>query len=865
MTARAEGAAREPEGAESTAKRRDLLAFVERLQGSSREVRRAEVYRCTGWTASQVAIAAERIASELSARGVGSGDRVALWLDDGPLWQAAFFGVLEAGGVAVPLDVSLDPRAVPAMASKLELAAWCTERGVPRLDLALPRIELDDVPPAPIPTRARPLPVDDPSRPAEIVLTSGTTAAPRPVTIGHGNVRVVLDALDRGIGEYGRWIRLAPRLRIACALPLSHLYGQVLGVFVPALLDAHAILVAPMSAPDLARTLRRERAWVLATVPRTLALLAHWLAARGGELWGPEEFAARLERADGKPWWARAILFARLRLELGPRLVAVVSGGAALHPETAALWRTLGYVVVQGYGLTETAPMVTLDHPFDSRPGSLGRPLPGVEVRIAPDSEILVRGPNVAGAVDAEGWLHTGDLGRLDAEGRLWYLGRKDARIVTPAGVNVDPEPVAARLAAEPSIADALVLERPWGERGVVCAVLVVHPGGDPARAVAAANEGLPDAARVRAWRVWPEADFPRTRTGKPRVNAIRAWLAGQTPEETAPPSALPVDPLARIVAEIGGVEPSALGPETRLGDALGSLDRVELATRIEMTYGVPLPMAAAPEQRLGDLAVALATEQRAAAPREGAAGAESGTRSAARKVPEARWRRWPPVRGVRFALTQGLLRPLWRSLVDLDVRGLERLAALEPPFLIAANHLSDLDPGAVLFALPARRSFRVATTAMWEHFERSRAGRAQYALAVAGLDLIPLLQTGDWRPTLRIAGEVADRGGCPLVYPEGERSTDGSLLPFQRGLGILARDLHLAVVPCAASGLLSVLPKGAHWPRGVWAGRAGVAVRFGEPIPAPRPDDDPGAIVDETRARIAGLLREARAAAGRF
>jgi long-chain acyl-CoA synthetase len=639
-------------------------------------------------------------------------------------------------------------------------------------------------------------------------------------------------------------------------------------VFVPALLDAHAILVAPMPAPDLARTLRRERAWVLATVPRTLALLAHWLAARGEELWGPDGFATRLERAEGKPWWARALLFARLRLELGPRLVAVVSGGAALDPETAALWRTLGYVVVQGYGLTETAPMVTLDHPFDSRPGSLGRPLPGVEVRTAPDGEILVRGPNVAGGVvDPEGWLHTGDLGRLDSEGRLWYLGRKDARIVTPAGVNVDPEPVAARLAAEPSIADALVLERPWGERGVVCAVLVVRPGGDPARAVAAANEDLPDAARVRAWRVWPGADFPRTRTGKPRASAIRAWLTGQSPaEETALPAGAPLDPLARIVADIGEVEPSALGPETRLGDALGSLDRVELATRIEMTYGVPLPMeAAAPEQRLGDLAAALATEQRAAAPMEGPAATESDSRPAARKVPEARWRRWGAVRGFRFAFTQALLRPLWRSLVDLDVGGIERLADLEPPFLIAANHLSDLDPGAVLFALPARRSFRVATTAMWEHFERSRAGRAQYALAVAGLDLVPLLQTGDWRPTLRIAGEVADRGGCPLVYPEGERSTDGSLLPFQRGLGILARDLHLPVVPCAASGLLSVLPKGAHWPRGVWAGRAGVAVRFGEPIPAPRPDDDPGAIVDETRARIAALLREARAAAGRF
>ena len=147
MTARAEGT-----------QRRDLLALVARLTGSSREVRRVEVYRRRGWTAGEVAVAAEQVAADLSAAGVGSGDRVALWLEDGPLWQAAFFGVLEAGAVAVPLDVSLDPRAVHAMASGLELVAWCTERDVPRLDLDLPRIDLDYSPPAPGPEPVSRLP-----------------------------------------------------------------------------------------------------------------------------------------------------------------------------------------------------------------------------------------------------------------------------------------------------------------------------------------------------------------------------------------------------------------------------------------------------------------------------------------------------------------------------------------------------------------------------------------------------------------------------------------------------------------------------------------------------------------------------------
>jgi long-chain acyl-CoA synthetase len=863
------------EGASHAGARGDLLAFLDRLGNSRGEVRRVEAYRSRGWPTRRIAAEAEGVAAELAARGIGAGERVAIWVSDGPLWQAAFFGVLRAGAVAVPLDVSAVPVEARDASEALGIAAWCTDAEAPRPNVDTPVIERDwrrpagagesrDFPPPGPP----PLPPDAPDRPAEIVLTSGTSMAARPVPVGHANVRAVLDALEAGIARYRKWLWIAPRLRIACALPLSHLYGQVMGVFVPPLFDADAIQLAPMPAPDLARSLRRERAWVLATVPRTLALLAAWLRARGVERWGAEGFDERLARAAGRPWWSRALLFARLRLELGPRLVAVVSGGAALDPATAELWRLLGYAVVQGYGLTETAPLVTLDHPFDSRPGSLGRPLPGVELRIAADREILVRGPNVVGAaVDRDGWLHTGDLGRLDSEGRLWFVGRGEERIVTPAGLNIETAEIAARLAAEAGVVDAVVIERPWGEPGAVCAVLAVRPGLDPAAAIGAANEGLPDAARIRAWRVWPEADFPRTRTGKPKAGVIREWLASQAPGRPGAPPGEPVDALSLMVAEIAGTEPRALDADTRLGDALGSLDRVELATRLEMTYGVPLPPeSAAPERRLGDLVAELSEAAGAGtsnrSEREGGGGA---ARAATRAVPEARWRSSPPVRALRFALAQGVLRPAWRSLIALDAAGVDRLARIDPPFLLASNHLSILDPGTVLFALPRRLSSKIATTAMWERFERSRAGSLQYALAVTGLDLIPLLQTGDWRPTLRIAGAIADRGGCPLVFPEGERSTDGGMLPFSRGVAILARDLHLPVIPCAAAGLLAVLPKGSRRPENVWGRRAPVAIRFGEALPAPRAGDDPCPFVEEIRARIGELLEEARGAAGRF
>lgn len=858
-------------------RRQDLLSYLERYAWQPRrEVVRAEAWRSRGWSWGRIAAEAEAVARGLAASGVVAEDRVALHLNDGPPWHAAFFGVLRAGAVAVPFDASLEPDLLRRFEAELDLRAWCTEREVPDLKLDLPRIELDwheGVVGEAADNLVGPLewPEDDPNRIAQIVLTSGTTGPPSAVPVSHSNIGSVLRAIEGGVDEYRLALRAAPTIRIAVSLPLSHLYGQVMGVFLPALIGADVSVVPSMPAPEMVRVLRNQRAWLLASVPRTLTMLGEELRRIGEARWGAAGMSHRMERALERPWIGRWPMFFRLRRRLGLRFIAVTSGGAALDRETEDLWRALGYPMIQGYGLTETAPLVTLNHPFRIHPGSLGRPLPGVELRIAQDGEILVRGPNVVGAagsdaVDAQGWLHTGDLGRLDQAANLYYLGRKGDRVVTSAGINIDLGPIAESLRAQEGVIDALAIERPWGSAGSVCVILLMGPAGDPERAVANVNRDLPDAARIRSWHQWPEADFPRTHTGKPRLQVITDWLIATT-SEPAEPSGGPTDTIgavSRLVADIAGVSSESMDVETPLGEVLSSLDRVDLATRLELAYGTtPGPEVFVGERSVAELADELVTASGRQPQDPGTI--EEPVEKAPLSVPESRWRFWPPVRAARYVLRETIMRPLWAGFFDVDVGGLDHLEGIEPPYIIAANHLSIFDPGAVLFSLPRHHRTRVASAAMWQHFVRRRTGAVEYPLAVFGLNLIPLVHSGDWRPTLRVAGAIADRGGSVLIYPEGGRSLDGALLPLRPGVAVMARDLHLPIVPCAAAGLLSVLPTGSLWPRGCWFRRAPLAVRFGEPLRIPKASDDLSIIVAELHGRVESLLADAHGAAGRF
>src|SRR5947207_4269821 len=425
----------------------------------------------------------------LAERGVGPGDRVFLWGPNSAEWVACFWGILLRGGVVVPMDAAAAPDFVQR-ATK--------DAGVKLILRDRQQVDLADAPPSmttndfkdvtgshqPV-SNACVDPGGDSTRStiAEILYTSVLTAELPGVVLTHGNFLANLEPLERGIEEYRKYERWLHPLRFVTLVPLSHVFGQFMALFVPALRGA-AVVLEPSSNPtEIMRSIKQERATALIAVPRMLDLL-HAGIEREFEGQGKSQWLKRtLESAQGRKFLKRAWMFRRIHRRFGWKFWAFISGGAALSNETENFFKSMGYAVVQGYGMTETASLISLNHPFRATEGTVGKILPGREIKLSEDGEILVRGEKVSSGywkqgafrhADQEGWLRTGDLGELDAEGKLRFPGRKKNVIVTPAGLNVYPEDLETALRKQTGVQDCVGVPFERGGNAEPCAVLLL-------------------------------------------------------------------------------------------------------------------------------------------------------------------------------------------------------------------------------------------------------------------------------------------------------------------------------------------------------------------------------------------------------
>jgi long-chain acyl-CoA synthetase len=806
-------------------------------------------YRSIRWSYSQIAALSYQFARALEARRIQKGDRILIWGANSAGWVAAFLGCILRGVIVVPMDDVATPDFAQRVYRQVEARLWvCSKKHA--ADAAFGSVilldELNSCVAEYSPTACSPVELGR-NDVLEIVFTSGTTSEPKGVVLTHGNVLANVEPLETEVNQYLKYERLVHPIRFLNLLPLSHIFGQFLGIFLPQLMAGTVVFQESLNPSEIMRSIRRERVSVLVAVPRILQSLKEKverdLLGRG-QL---EAFRQEFRAAEGKHFLRRWWTFRRVHRQFGWKFWALISGGAALDRIAEEFWGRLGFAVIQGYGLTETTSVISVNHPFKLGKGSVGKVLAGREIRLAEDGEILVRGGGVASgywrggqfepASDDEGWYATGDVGELDSEGHLYFKGRKKDVIVTSAGMNVYPEDLEAALRRQPEIRDCVTVALDHGGNAEPCAVLILrHHGVDPEPVVQRANQSLAEYQQIRRWFVWPEEDFPRTSTQKPRMAEIQARV--QADLEQVPRTPVSESPLRRMIAEITGHAPGSLRPEANLEDDLhlSSLERVELMSALEDRYQVDMSEARFSAVRtVDDLELLWGSDT----------------------VPKIAYhyphwaQRWP-ARWIRLLAHYLLLRPAVFLLGWPRVEGRDNLNGVHGPVLVVCNHIHDVDVGFVLTALPARIRNRLATAAGGETMEALRTpparrgfmgrvwDRLKWFAGVVLLNLFPLPRQAGFRQSFAHAGELVDRSCSVLVFPEGRHTTTGGLQPFRAGIGILARELAIPVIPMRIDGLFEIKQSG-RW----FAAPGRIRVRIGSPLTFPR-DSDPDGIAEE-------------------
>jgi long-chain acyl-CoA synthetase len=816
-------------------------------------------YRTVRWSYRQVAQAAFQFARELQKRSIGKGDRVLLWGPNSAEWVSAFFGCALRGVIVVPIDnagaADFTHRVCQQVEAKLLLCSC--EHAQFFNSTSTPILILEDLQEAlsshsPAAYDAAGISAADT---LEVVFTSGTTAEPKGVVISHGNVLGNIGPLETEIQRYLKYERLVHPVRFLNLLPLSHVFGQFLGIFLPQLLGGTVIFQDALKPAEVIRTIRRERVSLLVAVPRILQSLKEKIERDLEEQNGLEEFRERFQTAEGKHFLRRWWIFRRVHRQLGWKFWAFICGGAALDRVTEEFWGRMGYAVIQGYGLTETTSIISVNHPFRLGKGSIGKVLAGREVKLAPDGEILVRGSGVAAGywtgqelqpmAGEQGWYGTGDIGELDSAGNLYFKGRKKDVIVTPAGMNVYPEDLEAALRRQPEVRDCAVIALPRDGNAEPCAVVILRDRNvDLKPVIGRANETLAEYQRIRNWLVWPDEDFPRTSTQKPRGNVIQQVVLSRLGNE--PAGRASSSPLVELIGRVTGRPAAQSGQEANLETDLNlsSLARVELMGAIEDRYQVDLSETGfAAVKTVGDLE-----------------GMLHGKLPLHVKYHYPRWvQRWPMTWN-RLIIHYLLLRPAVFLLGWPRIVGRENLRGVRGPVLVVCNHIDDVDVGHVLTALPARLRHRLATATGGEALEALRTpplgrslpsrtyDRLKWFLGVSLLNLFPLPRQAGFRESFAYAGESVDRGYSILVFPEGRHTTDGKIHPFRAGVGLLANNLAIPVVPMQISGLFELKEAGKKFAR-PWQ----IQVKIGLPVQFPR-DSDPEWIAGELQKKVEQL-----------
>lgn len=819
----------------------DLFATFEALGDKTVFVNRTGVRRLTV-SYRELHVLALKMANLLAQSGVSAGDRVLIWGPNSSWWGVAYWGIILRGAVAVPVDFMSDLARAESIrdltgTDVVLQSRFKPERMTAAVSLLLEDLQylLEDI--DPIDGIATAAPEDT----AQLIYTSGTTGNPKGVVLTHKNLVANMTQINVAVPI------ITPRFNFLSLLPLSHMFEQMGGFFTPLYRGASIVYLRTLKPSAIMEALGEEDICVIMSVPRLMQLLKTTVEREVEEKHLSALFKRLAGFAAGLPAGLRRGLFFSVHKKFGRNFAVFVSGGAPLDPEVFNFWRSMGFTVLEGYGLTETSPVLCVNTMERQVAGSVGPPLPGVQLRVA-DKEVQVRGDNVfpgyyqneqasRDVLAADGWFRTGDLGEIGEDGWLTIKGREKELIVTGSGVNVYPDEVEAILNKITGVKESCVIgvEKSGGEE--VHAVLLLDGSGTaPEEIIAQANSSLDTLQRITGYTLWNEPEFPKTTTLKIKKFAVKEAIKKGAEEGDATVSR---DTLINLLARVTGTAAAQIREESLLVTDLGltSIDRVELVSFLEQEYRLDIEDSRiGPQTKVSDLRTMIAKREKL--------------------THHDHFRFWTNARffrGVRVVWNALIHAPLFRHFVTLKVRGTENLENLAGPVFFVANHLSYLDHPAVMAALPGEIRSRTATAAWEEFFFGEYHGinrlvrRLSYEYATVLFNLFPLPQSQGFSGSLKFMGRLADAGINIMIFPEGGHSKDGTMQPFQLGLGLMVKELGIPVVPIKITGTDKVLPHDAGFPV-----QGPVTVTFGKPLHFRT--EEPAEIVEISRLAVEKL-----------
>lgn len=818
----------------------------------------------------------KRIAAFLLKEGFKKGDFAVLISENGPLWSAVYLGMMYAGLTCVPLDCQLTPQEINNLISdssagiifcsakvyedkfKRDLAAYTRKFIIlEQLDGLIEKITDEQV-----------FAQASPDDVASLIYTSGTTALPKGVLLTHKNICSNFRSIEELAICY-------PSDNFLSILPLHHTYAFMVTLIVPLLLGARITYSSSLKSAELTRMIRESGVTILVAVPQLIALIHN----------------AIYERLKKIPSFLRPVLLPLIRKGLKKafgKLRMVVSGGARLESQTNRDLARLGFKVIEGYGLTETSPIAALNPAQKTKFGSVGRPIPGVEIKISdPDEsrcgEVLIKGPNVmkgyfkhpelTEAVIKEGWFYSGDLGCVDKDGYLFLTGRKKDVIVLSSGKNIYPEELEEYYGKSPYIKEICVLERKVEKFGHPVELLyaVIVPNfevfnrqkimdirGKLLWELEELAAKLPSYKHIMGFAISKEG-LPRTALKKiKRYEVRKIYIDQKSHEDGIKPSEIsPQDRemlsgeraqkiLKYISAQLK--KPVSLDSHLEIDLGIDSLSRVELGLGLESVLKINIPdevfYSASTIRDVVAGIINLSAEPEGAEEK----GALKEWGDILNELPEEN----ELLKKVRLKtgfldkafifISQGILLLIFKIFWRLKIKGRENLPK-EGPYLICPNHASYLDGFVVFAGVPfgvALKLYSMGLSAILEH--------SSVRWALKACHLIPVDPSLNLIQALQYVSFVLKNKKIAVIFPEGRRSAGSSVGEFKKGVGILIKELDIPVVPVYIKGSYDSWPRGNRLPR-----LCRLEIIFGKAFLA-RKEDDYQAIAQNLREEVLKL-----------